>query len=311
MKLRTTPSHLFFLLMVLFFSLQAIAQSKNYIVHKIKQGETLSGLAKQYHTSVGNIMRVNGMNSKSVLRIGEQVKIPAKKEKPVAKAENKKTTRQAPVQLVVETAANTAIHLVQHKETLYSISKKYKVTVDQIKMWNHLSSSNIHEGQPLIIGANTGQEMISAKEPIASVQPAVKSDPPKQGNVAENNSATVATPAQLPAEKKEEPVANADNIGIEGYFASLYKNGREEMSGDAAPFKTASGWTDKKYYVLINNIPEGTIVRVASNDKIVFAKVLGPLPSIKEDNGLLMRISNAAASALGLADKKFPVIVNY
>jgi LysM repeat protein len=40
---------------------------------------------------------------------------------------------------------------VQPKESLYGISKKYGVTVDDIKKWNNLTSDNLHIGQQLII----------------------------------------------------------------------------------------------------------------------------------------------------------------
>jgi len=43
----------------------------------------------------------------------------------------------------------------------------------------------------------------------------------------------------------------------------------------------------------------------------VYAKVLGPLPDVKEDYGLLLRISNAAATVLGVPDSKFSVKINY
>ena len=56
----------------------AKAQTDDYIVHAIKKGETLSMLAKKYHTTVGDIMRLNSMNTKSILKIGEKVKIPIK-----------------------------------------------------------------------------------------------------------------------------------------------------------------------------------------------------------------------------------------
>lgn len=43
------------------------------------------------------------------------------------------------------------IHNVQSGETLYSISRKYNVSVDQIKAWNKLDSNLIKVGQPLIV----------------------------------------------------------------------------------------------------------------------------------------------------------------
>ncbi len=44
-----------------------------------------------------------------------------------------------------------AYHEVQQKEGLYSISKKYGITVAQLKEWNNLSNDNLQVGQRLII----------------------------------------------------------------------------------------------------------------------------------------------------------------
>lgn len=48
---------------------------------------------------------------------------------------------------------NTTVkyHTVQQKEGLYTISKKYNVTVAQIKEWNNLASDNLSVGQKLIV----------------------------------------------------------------------------------------------------------------------------------------------------------------
>ena len=62
----------------------------------------------------------------------------------------------------------------------------------------------------------------------------------------------------------------------------------------------------------MNDIVPGTIVKIASmENKVVYAKVLGSMPEMKENNGLLLRISNAAASYLGIIDPKFPVQISY
>ncbi|NCP84654.1 MAG: LysM peptidoglycan-binding domain-containing protein [Bacteroidetes bacterium] len=42
-------------------------------------------------------------------------------------------------------------HAVKAKETLYSISKKYSITVGQLKKWNRLQSSSIAVGQVLLV----------------------------------------------------------------------------------------------------------------------------------------------------------------
>jgi len=98
-----------------------------------------------------------------------------------------------------------------------------------------------------------------------------------------------------------------------GYFKNEYTDGGKSASGPAGIFKSTSGWQDGKYYALMNNVPVGTIVRIgaASNGKSIYAKVLGQLPDMKESGGLTVRISNAAASELGVGEGKFTVEVRY
>ena len=71
---------------------------------------------------------------------------------------------------------------------------------------------------------------------------------------------------------------------------------------------------DAKYYALIDGVEPGTIIIVTNpaNDKLVYAKVLGEMKGIRQNQGLDLRISNAAASALEIPETdKFIVQVNY
>jgi hypothetical protein len=82
----------------------------------------------------------------------------------------------------------------------------------------------------------------------------------------------------------------------------------------AGIFKTASGWQDAKYYALMDRVEPGTIVRITNptNNKAVYAKVLGEMSGIRQNAGYNIRMSNAAASALQISDtEKFIVRVNY
>jgi len=46
---------------------------------------------------------------------------------------------------------NVSNHIVSKGDTLYSISKKYGLTVDELKKLNGLNSNNITIGQTLIL----------------------------------------------------------------------------------------------------------------------------------------------------------------
>jgi LysM repeat protein len=292
----------------------AVMAQDDYLVHTVKGGETLSAIAKHFHTTTGDIMRLNGMNTKSILKVGAKIKIPPAASAKAA-SETASTAVPEPAAVVVPVPAapkketgtsQPIVHSVGEKETLYGIGKKYKVSVPQITSWNNLKTTNIHKGQHLIVGYMTvgNAEAVPVNNTAADtkVTPQVIAAP-----------AVIApqTSTAIQVKKIETPVVQNGGSNDEGLFASFYQKVGKELSGAAATFKTASGWLDKKYYVLMNNVTEGTVVKVASNNKTVYAKVLGPLPDIKEDSGLLVRISNAAAASLGISDNKFPVTVHY
>jgi LysM repeat protein len=52
------------------------------------------------------------------------------------------------------TTASDTTHIVQPKETLYSISKKYGVSLEQLKNWNKLDTLGLKTGQQLVIHKN-------------------------------------------------------------------------------------------------------------------------------------------------------------
>ncbi|KAB7706624.1 LysM peptidoglycan-binding domain-containing protein [Bacillus aerolatus] len=68
--------------------------------------------------------------------------------------------------------AASASHTVQRGDTLWSIAREYKTTVNQLKQWNNLKSDNIRVGQKLVF-QNTTAAAQPAK-PAASKPVAVK-----------------------------------------------------------------------------------------------------------------------------------------
>ena len=103
-----------------------------------------------------------------------------------------------------------------------------------------------------------------------------------------------------------------------GVFKTLYQNQNKEgdvidETGTAGVFKSTSGFTDKKYYCLHNKAATGSVIKITNpaNGKFVYAKVLDLVPDIKQNNGMLIIISNAAAQELGVAENNFTCLLNY
>jgi hypothetical protein len=107
-------------------------------------------------------------------------------------------------------------------------------------------------------------------------------------------------------------VSTASN---EGYFASFFSNQKkaatfQTLNGTAAVFKSLSGWQDNKFYILTNELPVGTIVRITTSDfKSICAKVINALPEV--GNAIQYRLNDAAAAILGVTNKTFQVSVTY
>lgn len=293
------------------------------ISHKIIKGETLSAIALKYGTTVGDIMRLNGMNASSKLAIGQIVKIPSAA---------KKTNDAVAINHENQVNANTKEHIVQKSETLYGISKKYNVTISQIKQWNNLSNENIQIGQKLIVSNSSNINTVqtaSPKEELPTKQVEANNNKNQVEDNTEVNNATEqksikATSIEVvpattittdPNKSSTEKIAPSD-IPVEGFFKNdfLRESAVTEIKtidGTGMVFKSTSGWDDRKYYILMNDAPVGSIVKVTANNKTIYAKVLWKLEEMKLNEGLKFRLSDAAANALGIADNKFNLIIEY
>lgn len=111
-------------------------------VHVVEQGQTLYSVARLYNVSVRDLATWNGFATDEKVKIGQEiiVKNPNVATKPSPVVEQKSTP-----------ASSTITHEVQKGETLFSISKRYGVTMKQVQDWNGMSDNNVKIGQKLII----------------------------------------------------------------------------------------------------------------------------------------------------------------
>lgn len=136
------------IIVLIFCSVGAFAQD-NYTKHKISQGENLSIIAKKYGVKVKDINDANP-NAPKILKLNSVLLIPTKN-KEIAKGKNKPEVKTEPKsEAIVNNTSGS--HEVLSKETLWGISKKYNVTVDELKKANPLlETEGLKIGQKIII----------------------------------------------------------------------------------------------------------------------------------------------------------------
>jgi LysM repeat protein len=140
-----------------------ITENKREVNHKVIAKETLYSLSRDYNVSVDDIKSSNPEVSKNGLKIGQIVKILTNKETNIQQSTS--ITNAPPVkekpsdEIKTEPKSTTSSAMIKHKvepkETLYSLSKKYNVTVEDIKKQNEkLLINGLQIGQVLEINPN-------------------------------------------------------------------------------------------------------------------------------------------------------------
>jgi hypothetical protein len=147
-----------------------------------------------------------------------------------------------------------------------------------------------------------------SKKPVAKVAPVVRTA--QWQMIAQNKEQS-----RIKDSVQKTNLVQVNTATNEGYFASLFSSQKkaatfQTLNGTAAVFKSMSGWQDNKFYILTNELPVGTIVRITTADfKSICAKVINALPEV--GNAIQYRLNDAAAAILGVTNKTFQVSVTY
>jgi membrane-bound lytic murein transglycosylase D len=120
---------------------------RDKIVHRVRSGDVLGKIARQYRVRISDIKKWNNLHSNTI-RIGQRLNIWLLPGTYTATTEKiKSPTKQ---DLVVD---GKKYHIVQPGDTLWEISKLYNnVTIEKIKKMNNLNGNKIKPGQKLMIG---------------------------------------------------------------------------------------------------------------------------------------------------------------
>ena len=306
-----------------------------YVDHKVTPKENFYSMGRAFNVHPKHIALFNGLDMSKGLSLGQTVKIPLSDTN-----STQKTDKGVPI-----------YYVTGNGETLYRVSTNNKnVLMESLRKWNHLPSDKLAGGTRLIVGYLTTSETqaLAVNAPSQKAETTTKpvgnkdvaktdvTNKPEQkkeeAKINQTKNEEISKPEQKKVEAiqpKDESKMNKDVVQAkqeikttntdQGYFKASFDQqvkqqpASKEQTVTSGIFKTASGWNDAKYYLLMNGAEPGTIVRITNpgNNKTIYAKLLGEMND-KQSQGLNIRISNAAANALDISETdKFSVKLNY
>ena len=300
----------FFSLCVLIFTASVVAAQKKdlmvkssdkglYLEHKVAPRESFFAIGRLYNVHPQAIASFNGVDMKKGLFIDQKLRIPL-----------------TDTNFIQQGNSGTPVYYkLGKKEELPDASSKHlNVSLENLRFWNDITGDDVKKDSKLIIGFLQSKEMPGIT---------INNKPKEEEPVVKIEEKPVEKPEEKPAEKVEEkPEVKPGKqvVGEQGYFRTHFEQQirttpvSKQETVTSGIFNTTSGWEDAKYYMLVDRISPGTIVKIInpSNNRMVYAKVLGEMSGIRQNEGFNIRISNAAASALEVTEQdKFIVKVNY
>jgi LysM repeat protein len=279
----------------------AMPAEKPAIYHKVKKGETLSGIANKYQVPATQIIALNKLRNKQI-NINQKLLI--------RKAVVANTTEDAAVdedKSVTTSTKTKSMHTVKKGETLYGIARIYQMDAKVLSEINHLKSTQLKTGQVLQINKPDAFEATTLKTRTNETN----IDAPKTAAVESAvQQVTTAPIDETTSTEVKTPTANAITVIDKTPSGKDVKQAIE--NGEGAWVNDAD-LNPNKYFALHPSAPIGTIVKVTNkmNGKYVFVKVIGKLPGTGDNENLIIKVSKAAADRMGILDQKFQCELNY
>jgi len=108
---------------------------KGKATHTVVAGETLYGIAREYSVGVMDLVEWNSLNLQQGIKPGQVLKMRPTEEETAAP----------------EATGNTIEHVVKSTDTLYSVARKYNVTIKELMDWNKKKDFSLAIGEKLIV----------------------------------------------------------------------------------------------------------------------------------------------------------------
>ncbi|WP_207435457.1 LysM peptidoglycan-binding domain-containing protein [Sabulibacter ruber] len=155
--------------------------------HVVEKGETLYSVTRKYGITMADLLAWNSLDGGTPISIGQELNVanptaaattttaPVTTSAPVKSAPASTTTTTVAAAAPAPTAATGTTHTVVAGETLYAVSRKYGVSVQDLQTWNNLTTGGISIGQQLIVSAPAAPKTTVAQDsvtvPAAAAEP--------------------------------------------------------------------------------------------------------------------------------------------
>lgn len=113
-----------------------------HVTHTVRRGETLSGIAARYGTSVQAIANANGIRNQNLLRVGSRLSIPSR-------------GSAAAVAAAYSQTGGLTEYRVRKGDSLWRIAQRFSTTTGAIQSANGLQTTRLQIGQVLKVPTGT------------------------------------------------------------------------------------------------------------------------------------------------------------
>ncbi len=163
---------------------QQLPQADVTVRHRVRRGETLRTIAREYGVNAKELARVNGISKKQPLKRGMLVTIPAARagvatpELVTPDGDPRASTGYVPSRRIglparIQGNSSQAVvtHVVKPGETLLSIAQAYDLSADDLRAQNTLGSDVLKPGQRLSVRRIDAESAAADSAQIATMRP--------------------------------------------------------------------------------------------------------------------------------------------
>jgi LysM repeat protein len=187
--------------------------TENLRQYKIQKGDTLSGIAQCIGVKWQDIAALNPHVDPNRMMVGESLYLPSYSlDKPIVMPKSDKSAAKAASAVVASKSVNIpddGVYTVVAGDSLWTISRRFKVNSDDIRTWNSLKTDKLAIGQKLKL-----KGAVTAKE--TTTKTAVKSSDATAAPATTSEQAGTENATMIPETLAEETiVGTTDTVSVE------------------------------------------------------------------------------------------------